>query len=108
MFVNGLAKFFDLFIHSIFGVSPGFMAQIYGIGQEAAAFADSLGVSAILEVDAFGFEEVFDAAEQFFVVDFIHAQICPFRVKNCKFQARGQLQCGAEFVMRLKPNGVTK
>lgn len=98
--MNGLAKFFELFIHGAFGVGPGFMAHVYGIGQEAASLADSLCVGAFLEVDAFGFQEVFDVTEQFFVIDFIHAQMCPFWVKNCKYQARGQLQCGAEFVMK--------
>jgi hypothetical protein len=70
-----MAKFFELFIHSILGASPGFMAQVYGIGQEPAALTDSLGVGAFLEVDAFGFEEVFHAAEQFFVVDLIHSDM---------------------------------
>ncbi len=72
LFVDGLAQFIEFIIHRGFCLGPGLMAQVDGIGQQAAALTEPLSISAFLEVDAFGFEEVFDVSEQFFVIDFVH------------------------------------
>jgi len=91
--VNNLAHLVQSLVYTRFGAFETFLAQVDGIGEEAAAFLDTFGVTAVFQLDAAVFEELADIVVDFVLLDRFHKQLqCDIRKLGVCLQLQRQTE----------------
>ena len=96
--MNDLPELIELFVDLALRSGEAFLAGINGFRQQRTALLDFVRVAALLQIDAFGFEEALQIVEEFVLFQCFHSG--PVLQGNVREEpATVQLQSKACFVV---------
>jgi hypothetical protein len=70
--MDHLPHLLEVFVHLRFSLFQALLAEVNGIGEQPATGADAMRITAFLQLNATGFEEVAQVLEEFVFVNRFH------------------------------------